>query len=52
MQEEIFISGRNIPKIDPNLEIWHFPIALYLFLGGLAAGISGVFSKQCITFFK
>jgi len=39
MQEEIFISGRNIPKIDPNLEIWHFPIALYLFLGGLAAGI-------------
>lgn len=39
MQEEIFISGRDIPKIDPNLEIWHFPIALYLFLGGLAAGI-------------
>ncbi|MDZ7614601.1 MAG: NrfD/PsrC family molybdoenzyme membrane anchor subunit [Flavobacteriaceae bacterium] len=39
MQEEIFISGRDLPKIDPNLEIWHFPIALYLFLGGLAAGI-------------
>ena len=39
MQEEIFISGRNIPKIDPSLEIWHFPISLYLFLGGMAAGI-------------
>ncbi len=39
MQEEIFISGRNIPNIDPNLAVWHFPISLYLFLGGLAAGI-------------
>jgi len=39
MQEELFTSGRNIPKIDPNLEIWHWPISLYLFLGGLAAGI-------------
>jgi len=39
MQEEIFISGRNIPHIDPSLEIWHWPIGLYLFLGGLAAGI-------------
>jgi len=39
MQEEIFISGRNIPHIDPVLEIWHFPISLYLFLGGLAAGV-------------
>ena len=39
MQEEIFISGRNIPHIDPSLEVWHFPISLYLFLGGMAAGI-------------
>jgi len=39
MQEEIFISGRNIPHIDPVLEVWHFPISLYLFLGGMAAGI-------------
>ncbi len=39
MQEEIFISGRNIPHIDPYLEVWHFPISLYLFLGGMAAGI-------------
>ena len=39
MQEELFTSGRHIPHIDPSLEIWHWPIALYLFLGGLAAGI-------------
>ncbi|AMC09764.1 nitrite reductase [Lutibacter profundi] len=39
MQEEIFVSGRHIPKIDPYLEIWHWEISLYLFLGGLAAGI-------------
>ncbi|MCA0133162.1 NrfD/PsrC family molybdoenzyme membrane anchor subunit [Winogradskyella alexanderae] len=39
MQEEIFVSGRDIPNIDPSLEIWHWPIGLYLFLGGLAAGI-------------
>ncbi len=37
--EELFTSGRNIPHIDPSLEIWHWPISLYLFLGGLAAGI-------------
>ena len=39
MEEEIFVSGRNIPHIDPNLEIWHWPISVYLFLGGLSAGI-------------
>lgn len=39
MEEELFVSGRNLPHIDPNLEIWGFPIAFYLFLGGLAAGI-------------
>ena len=39
MQEEIFVSGRNIPNIDPSLEVWHWPISVYLFLGGLAAGL-------------
>ena len=39
MQEELFTSGRHIPHIDPSLEIWHWPISLYLFLGGLAAGL-------------
>ena len=39
MREELFVSGRNIPNIDPYLNIWHWQIPLYLFLGGLAAGI-------------
>ncbi|MFK5879333.1 MAG: polysulfide reductase NrfD [Flavobacteriaceae bacterium] len=50
MKEEIFISGRNIPHIDPTLEVWHFPIALYLFLGGLAAGI--IFFASLFTILK
>lgn len=39
MREEIITSGRLNPHIDPYLEIWHWQIPLYLFLGGLAAGI-------------
>lgn len=39
MREEVIISGRLNPNIDPHLEIWHWHIPLYLFLGGLAAGI-------------
>ncbi len=39
MKEELFISGRDIPFIDPYLNIWHWQIPVYLFLGGLAAGI-------------
>jgi len=50
MQEEIFISGRNLPKIDPSLEVWHFPISLYLFLGGMAAGI--IFFASLFTILK
>ncbi len=39
MKEEIFSSGRMNPMIDPTLHIWHWHIPVYLFLGGLAAGI-------------
>jgi formate-dependent nitrite reductase membrane component NrfD len=39
MKEELFISGRDIPNIDPFLNIWHWQIPIYLFLGGLAAGV-------------
>jgi protein NrfD len=39
MKEEIFVSGRNIPNIDPFLNIWHWQIPMYLYLGGIAAGI-------------
>jgi len=49
MKEELFVSGRNIPHIDPHLEAWHWPIPLYLFLGGLAAGIIFFASYFMIT---
>jgi len=39
MKEELFVSGRNIPHIDPFLHLWTWEIPLYLFLGGLSAGI-------------
>jgi protein NrfD len=39
MREEIIVSGRANQFIDPHLHIWHWQIPLYLFLGGLAAGI-------------
>lgn len=39
MREELITSGRMNANIDPHLEIWHWHIPLYLFLGGLAAGI-------------
>lgn len=39
MIEELIVSGRLNPGIDPVLHIWHWQIPLYLFLGGLAAGI-------------
>lgn len=50
MQEELFTSGRNIPNIDPSLEVWHWPISVYLFLGGLAAGI--LFFMGLLTILK
>jgi protein NrfD len=39
MREEIIVSGRMNHLVDPHLNIWHWQIPLYLFLGGLAAGI-------------
>lgn len=39
MHEEVIVSGRLNPKIDPQLHIWSWEIPLYLFLGGMAAGI-------------
>lgn len=39
MKEELFVSGRMNPMVDPQLHIWHWQIPLYLFLGGMAAGI-------------
>ncbi len=39
MEEEIIISGRMNPRIDPTLNIWHWEIPVDLFAGGIAAGL-------------
>lgn len=39
MREEIIISGRMNPGIDPVLTAWGWEIPVYLFLGGVAAGL-------------
>jgi len=49
MKEEIIASGKHIPEIFPVLHLWHWEIALYLFLGGLAGGILFFASYFVIT---
>jgi len=39
MIEELVITTRANPRVDPMLEIWGWEISIYLFLGGLTAGI-------------
>jgi len=39
MIEEVLVTARYNAKIDPSLEIWSWEVAVYLFLGGLTAGI-------------
>lgn len=39
MHEITITSGRNMHLIDPQLSIWGWEIPVYLFLGGLVAGI-------------
>ncbi|HAM99063.1 MAG TPA: nitrite reductase [Marinilabiliales bacterium] len=39
MKEEIIVSGRMNHMIDPVLHAWGWEIPVYLFLGGLAAGL-------------
>ncbi len=39
MREELITSGRMNPHIDPVLHLWTWQIPLYLFVGGLAAGL-------------
>jgi protein NrfD len=39
MTEELLVTARSNPLIDPGLEIWTWEVAMYLFLGGLTAGI-------------
>jgi protein NrfD len=42
MKEEIIVSGRMNQLVDPQLHIWHWQISVYLFLGGMAAGILAI----------
>lgn len=39
MEEVLYVSGKALPHITPHLEIWGSVIAIYLFIGGLAAGL-------------
>jgi protein NrfD len=39
MLEEVLVSVRSNPHIDPVMEVWGWEISVYLFLGGLTAGI-------------
>lgn len=39
MVEEILVTARHNDKVDPVLATWGWEIPLYLFLGGLTAGI-------------
>ncbi len=39
MRELTITSGRNMAHIDPSLSIWGWEIPVYLFLGGLVAGL-------------
>ena len=39
MVEEVLVTARFNAKVDPSLAIWSWEIAVYLFLGGLTAGI-------------
>ena len=37
--EELFVTARSNELIDPILHIWTWEVAMYLFLGGVTAGI-------------
>lgn len=39
MTEELFVTARANELIDPGLQIWTWEVAMYLFLGGVTAGI-------------
>jgi formate-dependent nitrite reductase membrane component NrfD len=39
MKEELLVTARANHLIDPGLHIWTWEVAMYLFLGGLTAGV-------------
>ncbi len=48
MVEQILGTLRHHPMVDPVLDIWGWEIAVYLYLGGLAAGVM-LFSAWAIV---
>jgi len=49
--EELLVTGRHNELIDPALGIWTWEVAMYLFLGGLTAGVM-VFSAAMLLMGK
>ena len=39
MSEELLVTARDNALIDPSLHIWTWEVAMYLFLGGMTAGV-------------
>ena len=39
MNEELLVTASANDLIDPSLQIWTWEVAMYLFLGGLTAGV-------------
>lgn len=48
MPEELLVTARDNALIDPSLHIWTWEVAMYLFLGGLTAGIM-IFSALMVV---
>jgi formate-dependent nitrite reductase membrane component NrfD len=39
MIEEVLVTARYNAKVDPSLDIWTWEVGIYLFLGGMTAGL-------------
>jgi protein NrfD len=39
MKEELLVTARSNPLVDPSLDVWTWEVAFDLFMGGLTAGI-------------
>jgi formate-dependent nitrite reductase membrane component NrfD len=48
MSEELLVTARANELIDPSLHIWTWEVAMYLFLGGLTAGVMVIAATMAI----
>ena len=51
MSEELLVTARDNALVDPSLQIWTWEVAMYLFMGGLTAGVM-VFAATMILLKK